>query len=76
MLHTNAIRYWSINKYVYSKRFDLIVNYCTDLNICLFWSKISDISPKSRTLRFCWQIFDNEFIKSRLISVCEFVTYK
>ena len=37
--------------YAYSKRFDLIINSCTALNICLFGSKVSDISPQSRTLR-------------------------
>ena len=33
---------------VYSKRFDLIINFCTALNICLFWTKVSVISPQSR----------------------------
>ena len=56
MFHTNAMRCWKIS-------FDLIINSCTALNICLFWSKVSDISPHSRTLRFGWQISDTEFIK-------------
>ena len=54
---------------MFSKRLDLIINSCTALNICLFWSKVSDISPQSRALIFGWQISDTDFIKLRLRSM-------
>ena len=56
----------------YWLNYNLLLNSSTALNICLFWTKVSVISPQSRTLRLGWQISDTEFNRSK---VCVLMTY-